>query len=191
MARRRWRRGGWPSRYRRRPGSGLAPRRAARGHVFMIGPGYPSGPGLSQTKGIGCWCVLGQGSGIADPAEVAYYAGFSPANAPRAELVRVAGTRWIAIGLKSGCLQGSEVGGGLGPIRGAPLDWMVSTRHRRVVARGRLWRCWSRPSWAVTKCYAAAGDVKGGGDYGRVDPHDGARGATAVMPLVVATLPER
>ena len=69
-----------------------------------IGPGYPSGPGLSRTKGIGCWCVLGQGSGIADPAELAYYAGFSPADAPLAELARVAGTRWIAIGLRA-CLQ--------------------------------------------------------------------------------------
>ncbi len=44
---------------------------------------------------------------------------------------------------------------------------------------------------ALTKCYAAAGDAKGGGDFGPVDPHDGARGATAVMPAAVATLPER
>ena len=39
--------------------------------------------------------MLGQGSGIADPEDLAYYACFGTGEVSLAELVRVAGTQWI------------------------------------------------------------------------------------------------
>ena len=68
---------------------------AAKGHAATIGVGCQYDPGRSRVGGIGCWCVLGQGSGIADPEDLAYYACFGTGDVSLAELVLVAGTGWI------------------------------------------------------------------------------------------------
>ena len=64
---------------------------------------------------------------ITDPEDLAYYACFSPVEVALAELVRVAGTRWIIEDAFK--FQGGQAGGGFGRVRGAPLDWVVPAYH--------------------------------------------------------------
>ena len=66
---------------------------------------------------------------IADPDDLAYYACFSPAEVSLAELVRVAGNRWIPIPEQSRRLQRGQTGGGAGRVPGAPVDRVVPAHH--------------------------------------------------------------
>ena len=64
-----------------------------KGHASKIGADCRSVPGQNRTRGIGCWCVVRRRR--TDPEDLAYYACFGAAEVPLAELVRVAGSRWI------------------------------------------------------------------------------------------------
>ena len=76
---------------------------------------------------------------ITDPEDLAYYACFSPVEVALAELVRVAGTRWIPIPDQSKTLS-----------RRPSRRW-VWTSTRCAAGPGgtgiSLWPCWSTPFW--------------------------------------------
>ena len=93
-------------------------------------------------------CLV-KGSGIADPEELAYYACFGAAETPLAELVRVAGTRWIIEDAFKEAKQ--EVGLDEYEVR----LWVGWHRHitRALLAHAFL---------AVIRSYAAGGDGKRG-----------------------------
>ena len=91
-------------------------------------------------------CLV-KGSGIADPEELAYYACFSTGEVSLAELVRVAGTRWIIEDAFKEAKQ--EVGLDEYEVR----LWVGWHRHitRALLAHAFL---------AVIRSYAAGGDGK-------------------------------
>ena len=93
--------------------------------------------------------MLGQGSGITDPEDLAYYACFSPAEASLAELVRVAGTRWIIEDAFKEAKQ--EVGLDEYQVR----RWTGWYRHITLALLVHAFL-------AVTRYYAADADAKGG-----------------------------
>ena len=127
---------------------------AAKGHAATIGVGCQYDPGRSRVGGIGCWCVLGQGSGIADPEDLAYYACFGTGDVSLAELVLVAGTGWI---IEDAFKEAKQ----------KEAKQEVGLDEYQV----RLWVGWYRhitlamlaPAFlAVTRSYAAGGDGKRG-----------------------------
>ena len=127
---------------------------AAKGHAATIGVGCQYDPGRSRVGGIGCWCVLGQGSGIADPEDLAYYASFGTGDVSLAELVLVAGTGWI---IEDAFKEAKQ----------KEAKQEVGLDEYQV----RLWVGWYRhitlamlaPAFlAVTRSYAAGGDGKRG-----------------------------
>ena len=86
---------------------------------------------------------------IADPEDLAYYACFSPSEASLAELVRVAGTRWIIEDAFKAAKQ--EVGLDEYEVR----RWVGWYRHITLVLLAHAFL-------AATRRYAAGGDGKGG-----------------------------
>ena len=94
-----------------------------------------------------------------------------------AELVRMAGTRWII----EDAFKESKQGVGLDEYE--VRRWIGWYRHITLALLVHAFL-------EVTRFYATAGDAKGSGDGSGTHPHDGARGETAVMPAVVATTPE-
>ena len=86
---------------------------------------------------------------ITDPGDLAYYACFSPAEAALAELVRVAGTRWIIEDAFKEAKQ--EVGLDEYEVR----RWTGWYRHITLALLVHAFL-------AVTRYYAAAADAKGG-----------------------------
>ena len=86
-----------------------------------------------------------------------------------------------------------EGGGGTGPIRGAPVVRLVPAHHPRVVARGRLWRCWPTPTWRWYGIRHRRRDVwekRGLPQFGRkADTADGARGSAVTLPADMETPP--
>lgn len=86
---------------------------------------------------------------IADPDDLAYYACFSPAEASLAELVRVAGTRWIIEDAFKAAKQ--EVGLDEYEVR----RWVGWYRHITLALLAHAFL-------AATRRYAAGGDGKGG-----------------------------
>ncbi len=93
--------------------------------------------------------MLGQGSGIADPEELAYYACFSTGEVSLAELVRVAGTRWIIEDAFKEAKQ--EVGLDEYEVR----RWVGWRRHITLAMLAHAFL-------AVIRSYAAGGDGKRG-----------------------------
>ena len=135
-----------------------------------------------REPGKGCWLLARRS--VAKPEELAYYVCYGPAGTTLEELVRVAGTRWAI----EECFEEAkdracprEGGGGTGPIRGAPVGRLVPAHHPRVVARGRLWRCWPTPTWRWYGIRHRRRDVwekRGLPQFGRkADTADGARGS--------------
>ena len=86
---------------------------------------------------------------IADPDDLAYYACCGAGEAPLAELVRVAGTRWIIEYAFKAAKQ--EVGLDEYQVR----RWVGWYRHITLALLVHAFL-------AVTRCYAAGGDGKGG-----------------------------
>ena len=86
---------------------------------------------------------------ITDPEDLAYYSCFSPAEAPLAELVRVAGTRWIIEDAFKEAKQ--EVGLDEYEVR----RWTGWYRHITLALLVHAFL-------AVTRFYATAADAKGG-----------------------------
>ena len=78
--------------------------------------------------------MLGQGSGIADPEDLAYYACFGTGDVSLAELALVAGTRWIIEDAFKEAKQ--EVGLDEYQVR----LWSAGTGTSP-------WRCWPMPFW--------------------------------------------
>ena len=100
----------------------------AKGHASTIGVGCQYDPGRSRVGGIGCWCVA------ASPILLAYYACFGTGDVSLAELVRVAGTRWIIEDAFKEAKQ--EVGLDEYQVR----LWDAGTGTSP-------WRCWPMPFW--------------------------------------------
>ena len=111
---------------------------------------------------------------IADPDDLAYYACFGAAETPLAELVRVAGTRWIIEDAFKEAKQ--EVGLDEYEVR----RWVGWYRHITLAMLAHAFL-------AVIRSYAAVAMVKGGYVPGRTHPTDRARGQTTAMPAPVAT----
>ena len=93
--------------------------------------------------------MLGQGSGIADPDDLAYYTCFGTGEVSLAELVRVAGTRWIIEDAFKEAKQ--EVGLDEYEVR----LWVGWHRHITLALLAHAFL-------AVIRSYAAGGDGKRG-----------------------------
>ena len=70
---------------------------------------------------------------------------------------------------------------------------LVPAHHPRVVARGRLWRCWPTPTWRWYGIRHRRRDVwekRGLPQFGRkADTADGARGSAVTLPADMETPP--
>ena len=110
---------------------------------------------------------------IADPEELAYYACFSTGEVALAELVRVAGTRWIIEDAFKEAKQ--EVGLDEYEVR----LWVGWYRHITLALLAHAFL-------AVIRSYAAGGDGKRGIGSWENSPTDCARGQTTAMPAAVA-----
>ena len=98
---------------------------------------------------------------VTGPEDLAYYACFGAADAPLAELVRVAGTRWIIEDAFKEAKQ--EVGLDQYEVR----RWDGWYRHITLALLVHAFL-------AATRCNATEGTQKGGGDGCRTHPHDSA-----------------
>ena len=113
-------------------------------------------------QALAAGACLVKGSGIADPAELAYYAGFSPANAPRAGTGARGGHSvdrdWSKIGMPS--RRRSRRWAWTNTRCAAGLDGIDTAPPCR--STGQALALLVHAFLAVTKYYAAAGDAKGG-----------------------------
>ena len=132
---------------------------------------------------IGPWSEPDQGHwllvqrSITDPEDLAYYACFGAADLALAELVRVAGTRWIIEDAFKKAKQ--EVGLDEYEVR----RWTGWYRHITLAVLVHAFL-------AVIRSCATRADAKGGFVGGGSHPPDGARGETAATPVAVAAPPE-
>ena len=118
----------------------------AKGHASTIGVGCQYDPGLCL-PGRGHWLLVRRS--IADPEDLAYYACFGTGDVSLAELVRVAGTRWIIEDAFKEAKQ--EVGLDEYQVR----LWVGWYRHITLAMLAHAFL-------AVTRSYAAGGDGKRG-----------------------------
>ena len=116
---------------------------------------------------------------IADPDDPAYYACFSPAEASLAELVRVAGARWIPIPDQSKM-----------PSKRPNRRWGWTNTRCADGSDGigtSPWPCWPTPFSRRPGATPLVAMAKGGDAPWRIHPTDRARGETAALPAAVAT----
>ena len=117
----------------------------AKGHASTIGVGCQYDPGRSRVGGIGCWCVAASPILRTWPTTPVLVRG----DVSLAELVRVAGTRWIIEDAFKEAKQ--EVGLDEYQVR----LWVGWYRHITLAMLAHAFL-------AVTRSYAAGGDGKRG-----------------------------
>ena len=102
----------------------------SKGPRFYDWARLPLRPGAAPDQGY--WLLVRRS--VADPAELAYYACCGAGDVPLAELVRVAGTRWII----EDAFKEAKGEVGLDIMRCAAGPGGTATSP---------WRCWLMPSW--------------------------------------------
>ena len=76
-----------------------------------------------REPGRGYWLLVRRS--VANPRELAYYVCYGPAGTTLEKLARVAGTRWAI----EECFEEAKGQVGTGPVRGAPVGWLVPAHH--------------------------------------------------------------